>query len=29
MYSQLSWEELGGVFLGPMAYLDPKWKREQ
>jgi hypothetical protein len=29
MYSQLSWEELGGVFLGLMANLDPKWKRGQ
>jgi hypothetical protein len=26
MYSQHSWEELGGVFLGLMANLDPKWK---
>ena len=24
LYPQLSWEGLGGRFLGPMAYLDPK-----
>ena len=23
-YPRCSWEELGGTFLGPMAYLDPK-----
>jgi hypothetical protein len=28
-YSQLSWEELGGRFLGLMAYLDPKGGRGQ
>jgi hypothetical protein len=24
LYPQFSWEELGGLFLGPMAYLDLK-----